>query len=130
MTSELEGKKRSKRAEPKPFKQASFINHSFTEDDKKSFKGWMEKPPASLGDMLDKLFDDGYNISIKHDAFTDAAACFIQPANDTSPNAGFILTGRSHSPTMAVGAALYRHYVLFEGEWPVRDARSSLLDDE
>lgn len=130
MTSEVKNGKRKDKATPKPFRQSEFINHTFDEGTKAAFKEWASANGQQLADLLDKVVDDGYSISIKVDTFNDAVACYLQPVSDDSDNAGFILSGRSRSAGMAVLACLYRHYAVFEGVWPTEHTRRSRVDDE
>lgn len=130
MTSEIKNRK-SKQQRPKAeFKPAQFINHGFTDGDKAEFKLWAAKFLAQLGDLLDKIVDDGYTVSVKPDSYSGGVAAFLSTTDETSPNHGFILSGRSRSSAMAVLAVLYRHYVLFEGDWPTDVVRNSRMDDE
>jgi len=130
MTSEVKNRKSNHATGGKSLPQAQFINHNFTPDDKAKFKEWAASSMAQLGDIIDRLTDDGYRITLKPDDYTGAYACFLQAISPDSDNAGFILTGRSHSSSMALLAAVYRHYVLFEGDWPTDTVYKSRMDDE
>ena len=130
MTSEIKNRSKKQEKTDNGFKKAEFINHTFTSDDKARYKRWAEENKGSIGDILDRLLDDGYSVSLKYDSYTEAIACFIQNRDEKNVNAGFILTGRSRSGSMALLAAVYRHYVVFEQEWPVRESRSNGMDDE
>lgn len=130
MTSEIKNKNGKPKPEHAAFKSGTFINHTFSADDKGRFKEWAASALVELGGWIDRLLEDGYKLSVKYDDFTSAYACFIQPISERDGNAGFILTGRSRSGSMAILAGIYRHYVIFEAQWPVRDARPGTLDDE
>ncbi len=130
MSSEIKNRQNKRESSQKGFKQAVFINHSFNEDDKGRFKEWASAYATQLGDFIDKISDDGYSLSIKRDHYNQCYSAFIQTSDEKSPNYGYILTGRSRSGSMAALAALYRHYVVFEADWPTDTARNSRLDDE
>ncbi|HEY9758950.1 MAG TPA: hypothetical protein V6C97_27525 [Oculatellaceae cyanobacterium] len=130
MTSEVKNRNGKPKSSKPTFSQGQFINHSFTDDDKSKFKTWAETFAVQLGDLVDRLCDDGYGISVKYDAYTDAYASFIQTRDEKSSNYGLILTGRSRSAQMAMLAVLYRHYVVFEADWPNDVARKTGMDDE
>ena len=130
MTSEVRNANRKPKTAKPAFTQAQFINHYFTDDDKSKFKAWATSVAASLWELIDKLTDDGYSLTVKFDSYTDAYACFIQTRDEKSSNYGYILTGRSRSGSMAIFAALYRHYVLFEADWPSETVRKGGMDDE
>lgn len=130
MSSELERKPSTRKSAKPEFKQSVFINHTFSEDDKRSFKTWAAEHGEEFWLMCDKLMDDGYSLSVKPDAYSGGYASYITPVSSKGPNNGFILSGRSRSSQMAVLAVLYRHYVLFEGDWPGEAQNRSVLDDE
>jgi len=130
MTSEVRSAKKRGNAPEKGFKQSQFINHSFTEGDKSQFKTWVSTSADEIWDLVDKALEGGYSLSIKHDTYHDCEACFLQTNDEKNQNFGFILTGRSRSGAVAVAAVLYRHYVLFEEQWPIEGVHRSSLDDE
>jgi hypothetical protein len=130
MTSEVKNRGKQKPAGKPAYQEAQFINHSFNEAVKGEFKKWAATTLPLLGDVIDKLLDDGYKLSAKYDSYSDAYACFIQATSPDNRNTGFILTGRSRSGSMAILAAVYRHYVLFEGDWPTDVTRKDGMDDE
>lgn len=129
MTSEIPNRRKAGKAPKREFKPSVFINHSFSPSDKAAFKLWAGGLAENAWDVFDKLVLDGYSISIKRDYRSDGFAAFISPAADDSPNSGYILTGRAGSAKMAVLSAGYRHYVLFEGDWPTDVAVNADLDD-
>lgn len=130
MTSEVRNKNGKAKPVAARFNDAKFINHVFTEDDKVRFRAWAADNVSNTADIIDRLLDDGYRITLKYDTFSDAFSCFLQNSDEKSVNAGYILTGRSRSGSMALLAAVYRHYVIFEGQWPLRDSTRNGLDDE
>lgn len=130
MTSEIKNRKNRGQPTKPEYKPSQFINHTFTEDDKRGFKTWASEHGAEFWDMCDRLMDDGYSLSVKPDAYNDCLSAFLSTNAPKSPNYGFILTGRSHSSCMAVYAVFYRHYVLFEGDWPTDTAHRSGMDDD
>lgn len=130
MSSEVKNRRKTATRAVSQDKRGEFINHTFDEGTKAKFKKWAAENSGDLGSIIDRLLDDGYNVSIKRDDFNEAFACYIIAASADSSNAGYILTGRSHEPQMAFLAAIYRHYVVFETEWPTEHSRSSRVDDE
>ncbi len=130
MTSEIKNRKSKQQRSETSFKPAQFINHALTEGDKAQFKRWASEFLARVSELLDKLVDDGYSVSVKPDAYTGGTAAFLSTTDEKSKNFGYVLSGRASSSSMALLAVLYRHYVLFEGDWPVDVTRPSNLDDE
>lgn len=130
MTSEIKNRKAKQPNSAAQFKRAEFINYDLDASDKVRFKEWLGSKTFGFGDTIDKLLESGYTLSVKPDSYHSCVAAYIQPLHEDNPNFGFILSGRSGSGTMAVCGALFRHYVLFEEQWPTDTARRGGLDDE
>lgn len=130
MTSEIKDRKPKRKPASTGFKPAQFINHTFSEDDRRSFKAWQAEHGEEVWDMLDRLLDDGYALSVKPDAYTGAVAAYISPVTPENPNSGYILSGRARSCEMAALSVLYRHYALFEADWPTDMPTRNGLDDD
>ncbi len=130
MTSEVRNKRAKKDAPKSGFKPAEFLNHNFTDADKAGFRKWAMEYGPRLAELVDRTLENGYSISIKHDNYNDCESAFLQTRDADDQNEGFILTGRSRSGSMALLAALYRHYVLFEQQWPIEGVAHSRVDDE
>jgi len=107
-----------------------FINYELPEEERRRFKAWAHENAGEILTLLEKLLDDGYGFSCKWDDYGNCAAAFIQCRSETSPNKGWLLTGRGSTAFSAIAGALYRHYVLFEGVWPIDQNRRGTLDDE
>lgn len=110
---------------------AKFLNYDFSEAEKKKFKEWAVRNAEELIGLLDRLIDDGYHLSVKFDSYNQCVGAFIICRDPKSENSGWILTGRGSGVLGAVMGALYRHYVLFEAQWPIEAvSRRANLDDE
>jgi hypothetical protein len=107
-----------------------FVNYDFDESTKKKFKAWKATNEAKLPDIIDKLLDSGFNLSVKIDSYGGGYASHIVPADPKSPLAGWILSGRAGTPCNAILGVIYRHLVVFEGNWPTDDIRRRGLDDD
>lgn len=110
--------------------QPVFINYDMTDDTKKMFKAWAHENAVNIFDLIDKLTEEGINVSIKWDTYNHCFGCYLVPTGSAKRNIGFILTGRGSSSFGALAGALYRHYVIFEGTWDTDDYRRYGLDDE
>ncbi|HET8671482.1 MAG TPA: hypothetical protein VFM05_12890, partial [Candidatus Saccharimonadales bacterium] len=66
------------------------------------------------GDLM-RILDSGYKVTLSHDDYNNADACFLIPKGDDNPNTGMILTARGSDFWKALRGALFRHFVLFEG---------------
>lgn len=111
-------------------KQAQFVNFDLDEATKAKFKQWREKQVVHLADLVDKLCDSGYGISAKPDSYSGGYASFITPLDPKNPLAGWILSGRGSSASNAMLGALYRHLVIFQGNWPIDGIRRVGFDDD
>jgi hypothetical protein len=112
------------------FKRSEFVNYDLTQDDKARLKEWFGSKSFDPWNLIDKLIEAGYTLSIKPDSYHNCYAAYIQPVSADNPNAGYIISGRSGSATLAVFGALFRHLVLWEGDWPIDTVRRGGLDDE
>ena len=107
-----------------------FINYDLDEASKGKFRKWRELHEKDVPDMLQSLIDGNYQVSIKPDTFNDCVGAFIICKDAKSENAGYILTGRGLNAFGALMGVLYRHFAVFEGQWPVHNHRAALLDDD
>lgn len=130
MTGEIRGKKKRTDGKQAEFKRSEFINYDLTQDDKARFKEWIGSKSFQPWDIIDKLLDSGYTLSVKPDSYHDCYAAYIQPISEDNPNFGYIVSGRSGSSTMAIFGALFRHLVLWQCEWPSDTVRRGGLDDD
>lgn len=108
-----------------------WLNYTMTKDESERFKKWRDDQTIEgLNECLEKLCDDGYSISIKWDNFNECYACFLtQPKLDGSSQS-VILTGRGRSAASAALGALFRHFHIFEGVWPVETVAKRGTDDD
>jgi hypothetical protein len=107
-----------------------FVNYDFTPEQKATFKLWMNDNYDKAFDMMQNVVDGGYNLSVKVDEKSHGYAAFLTCQNDKSPNKGWILSGRGSHPLNAILGVMYRHEVLFDGNWPTDSAKKYALDDE
>lgn len=108
-----------------------WLNYTMTKDESERFKKWRdEQTIEGFNECLEKLCDNGYSISIKWDNFNECYACFLtQPKLDGSSQS-VILTGRGRSAASAALGALFRHFHIFEGVWPVETVAKRGTDDD
>lgn len=109
---------------------SQFVNYDLTADDKAAFKKWAHEQIQDAWDMVDKLLDSGYHVSIKRDTYNGCYGCFVICKSANDPNNGYILTGRGTTSQAALLGALYRHLVIFEGAWDTDGFRRNGTDDE
>lgn len=130
MTSEVKNRSKAKQPASKGFKPAVFINYSLTEPDRARFAEWRETFVGRLWDAIDDLTGRGYTLSIKPDPYNECIAAYLQTSREEDENYGAILSGRSRSTEMAVLGVLFRHYALFEEQWPIETVRRTGVYDD
>src|SRR5690242_10105676 len=117
---------------PTEYKQGGvqFINFDLDEATKKKYKAWCQKAREELNDAIDRLLDSGFNLSVKFDGYGGGFGAYIQPRDKKHALAGWILSSRASTPTNAILGVLYRHYVIFDGNWPTEGVRRVGMDDD
>jgi len=107
-------KSKAKNAGPE-FK--GFVNYELSVEQKNALKK-REFPFESIDSELVRMNEAGYRVSFAVDTYSGGHACFISCSGSDNPNAGWVLSGRGSSPIKAFKQALYKHYDLFDGDWP------------
>jgi len=104
-------------AAKKPIKKSTvqWVDISLSVAESKAMKD-MYADGQKLSDDLEKLIDSGYKVTLSADTYNDAFACFIIPKDESNANFGMILTARGSDIWKAARGALFRHYVLFQGD--------------
>lgn len=130
MTSELDKRNRKSPVKAKSTGDVIFINYDLTESERAACKKW-----CVLLDDLDaamvRAVEEGYRLSLKWDTFSECHAAFMLRSDEEKLNAGYILTGRGSTSAKALRQMLFKHFMLFEGDWGAwAKARKDLdLDD-
>lgn len=108
-----------------------FINYTFNEVEQKTFKAYRDGLEISeFNERIEGLLDKRYNLSVKWDTFNECYSCFIiEPKGDDGAQS-HILTGRGRSAVSAIAGALFRHYDVFQGVWPLEAVRKRGTDDD
>jgi len=111
--------------------QAQFLNYTLTVDEASRFKKWRdEQTIETFNEAIEGLLDKRYSFSVKWDTFNECYSAFITaPKGDDNP-VSIILSGRGRSAVSAALGALFRHYHIFEGVWPVETVVKRGTDDD
>lgn len=108
---------------------ARFIQRELSDDERKTLKAmpfWDEDWDSALL----RMEDEGYQLTLKFDAWSKAYACFISDAQGRTQNKNCILSGRGSTPTKALRQALFKHGLAPDGVWFSLEAPgSSVIDD-
>lgn len=111
--------------------EVQFINYDLTPDDKRRFKAWAhENAGMDLFTIMDEVAEQNLNFSVKYDTFEGCFAAFLIPTPANEKLKGWLLAGRGSTAFSAVAGVLFRHLVLFEGDWPLREDRKRSVDDD
>lgn len=92
-----------------------FIDAKLTVEQGEAFMAWRKAKPDNVEPALEKLFSDGYRMSLSWD---DQNSCFIASItikSETHENRSKCLTARSDDLFEVMAMAAYKHVVLFEG---------------
>lgn len=111
-------------------KEIQFVNYDFTPEEKVTFKAWRKTADKDVWDAMVRLNESGYSMSCKYDLRGECFAAFITCVKEESPNFGWVLPGRGSTPLSAVMGAMFRHWQLFDEQWPTGTARRFSVDDE
>lgn len=107
-----------------------FVNYDLRKEEKTKFKKWVAAESANLDNMLIRVAEGDYQVSMKYDEYNSCYASFMSPRGEKAKvNEGLILTGRGSTPLMALMGVLFRHFVLFEGEWSTHKSSKGSVDD-
>ena len=108
-----------------------FINYTFNEPEKDTFKAYRDGLDISeLNERLEGLLDKRYNISLKWDTFNDCYSCYIIEPKPDGSDKPHILTGRGRTAISAIAGALFRHFDVFAGVWPIEAVPKRGTDDD
>jgi len=108
-------KKQSKKSPAPSFVASEFINFPLSKEQKSEIKAWLPTF-EELDDILLKLTEGEYRVTLRYDDRSEAYACWFNPVGEEHPNIGLTLSGRGSTPLKALKQALYIHNV-FEGDW-------------
>lgn len=102
-----------------------YIRYELSVEDKRVLAG-REFDTDRVFDQLDALVGAGYKFSVGLQSDGSAYLASLYDRDTESPFAGYTLTGRGRSFTNAIAALLFKHFDIFDGQWPGQ----STSDDE
>lgn len=115
----------AKQKSPLPFsdeKKPQWISVDLTEKQRADMRARFAEN-SSVNDALLTLIEQGYKVTLSWDKFSKCFACYVFPVGDEHANSGHILSNRGASPFAALKGAVYRHFVVFDGDWGNREAQ-------
>lgn len=117
-------------AKKERFNDVEFVQFELSEEQLATLKA-TPLDAATIDDLLVKLVEADYRVSLKYDERGFCHACYVQRVGSEGDNVGAILTGRGSTPLKALRQALYKHFVALDGEWGAwrRSNRREVIDD-
>lgn len=96
------------------FNEKKFINFELDVQLQKRCKEWAVGD-TQLWEAMGVWNGDGYKATFKWDGYSKSFAVFVSTDDETSPNFGYILTGRGSTPAKAWKQAIFKHQICFDG---------------
>jgi len=107
---------------------SEFVDLELSTKEKAALKEW-GLDPIDLDAEFEGLLADGTKVTFREDARNRCMVAFAF-AGESSPNIGYILTGRGASVSRALRQLLYKHSVLLQGDWPGYHNRPGATDGD
>lgn len=109
--------------------EVSWVDVDLDKRQKELCKQWCNTL-EEFDNVVQALQDNRYRLSIKPDDYSGGFAAFIQGLPDCEDNKNLILTGRGSTPLKALKQALYKHFMVLEGVWPIQKSKQEIEDWE
>lgn len=107
----------------------SFLNYTLSKSEKSDLRKWRADHDGDFWTMCGDLLSSGVGISVSLDGRNQCVACYLRGSGLGGTDANTLLVGRGSSFESAVWGALFRHYVVFDGQWGADHGPDRDLDD-
>lgn len=112
-------------------REIQFVNYDLTADDKARFKEWAhENSGQPMFDLIMQAAESGFNLSCKWSDFEGCHTAFLIATDKQAELKGWLLSGRGSTSFGAIAGVLFRHFVLFDCRWPIREDMKRARDDD
>jgi len=112
-------------------REVSFVNYDLTAEDKVAFKAWAhENAGMPMFELMMNALEKGFNLSCKWSDFEGCHTAFLIATPKVKELNGWLLSGRGSTPFGAIAGCLFRHFVLFDEDWPIREDMKRARDDD
>lgn len=101
--------------QPRGGSDSEFLNYELDKEAVLAYRAWRSDGGGVL-DAWSTVIESGYKFSVKYDDHNSCFVCFMF-APDDSDNSGYINTGRGGNAFNALAEALFKHNVVFRGDW-------------
>lgn len=102
----------------KKAKWKAFINIEVNPQHVENYHNWGMSGDAISG-LAEDLLAENYKLGLYYDAYSDKVTCSVTCNDPGSANGGYTFVATGPTWFDALAFALYKHFVVVEGEWPV-----------
>ena len=96
--------------------ESNFVNYTLDDSERQHLKA-LQYGVSEYDDILVKLLEEEYAVSISYDDYSSAFMCLLRPKFTDNVNAGYLLSGRGSTPLKAVRQVAYIHWSVFDRDW-------------
>lgn len=100
----------------RPSWEADFVSCELSKETKEQLKKWDVKGELTF-DLVSKLVDDGYKLSISADKSHDCVGAYLTSPSSVDGSRKRILSARGPDLFGALRAIAFKHAIVLEGEW-------------
>jgi len=93
-----------------------FLDFRLTADQLEEMDEWLPTP-AQIWELVDKLMNDGYRLTLSYSAKTKTASCTLMDDNPARKSGGWGLSSADGDAAHALKAACYKHFLVLQGTW-------------
>ena len=97
-------------------KWQGYVNYDLNDNIKSGIQTWLEGNP-NVDDMVHRVTEDGYDLKVRYDDYSQCMSAQLYCTDANSPNAGWCLSVRASDWVSAMWRVLYLHFIAFEGVW-------------
>jgi len=103
------------KAEPKEIVWGGFVDVKLTDEEKQQFHDWSKD--GGQWTYLDDCLADEIKVSFQYDSDTETYLCSLTSVKHAGVGMRVVLTARASTWETSVMLALFKHFILLEGEW-------------
>lgn len=107
--------------------EVDFVNVNLSKDQKEQLFKWDVKGEATF-DVISRLIDDQFKLSISSDKAHDCVGAFLTTPNPSDGSRKRCLGARGPDFFGALRALAFKHSIVLEGDWGELDNNSSPVD--
>jgi len=105
-----------KKSVPQNYSDITFINYDLTAEQKTEVKGW--KPAfEQVFSLFEGMIADGFKVSFKFDTRNKCVQCSLTEPFESAKKVTRCMVSRGPDLYSAIRVAVWKHTVLFEGDW-------------